>query len=121
MKTGSHSDDPLRTEDQLNPKAIAADIARELRDDPKRWTQGVLSRSARGESLMHVTDCTRSPRAACWCLIGHIIRRTGSGRDYPVTSKFRAVLGTDELAMWNDKAGRSAQDIIDACDKVAAS
>ena len=96
-----------------SPKAIAADIARELREHPERWTQGGWARDPDG-ALVHWKD----PTAICWCLEGHINKRHGD------TGDFGAVAGTTDgswtgLAWFNDRYDIAS--VIELCEKVANS
>lgn len=96
-----------------NAKSIAADIARELREHPERWTQGHWARDADGKKVSwgHTS-------AVCWCLEGHIKKRDGD------TGDFAEAAGTMNgeftgLASFNDRYDLAS--VIELCDKVAAS
>lgn len=110
---------PLTTD----PKAIAADIAREFREDSKRWTKGYWARDAEG-----VRVNLNSPLAVCWCLRGAIDKRVPQDVSaVPVYEAFDAALGPvggvpeGDLAFvrWNDASKRTIQEVIDLCEKVA--
>lgn len=47
--------------------------ARALISDEKNWTQGVLARNAKGESVFH-----DSSTATCWCSIGALSKFNAS-------------------------------------------
>ncbi len=94
-----------------DPKTIAADIARELREHPERWTQGHWARDSSGNKV-HWKD----PGAVCWCLEGHINKRGGD------TGDFAAAAGTLDgtftgLASLNDRFG--IERVIELCHEVA--
>lgn len=94
-----------------DPKTIAADIARELREHPERWTQGHWARDSSGNKVSW-----RDPNAVCWCLEGHINRRGGD------TGDFGNAAGTSDdcmtgLAQFNDRHG--VDDVIELCENVA--
>lgn len=102
------------------PKIIAADIAREFREDSKRWTQGHWARTESGER------CTENhQKAACWCLRGAIDKRTPND-PLAVYVAFDAALGHTlkpgmrlEFVDWNDEPGRTVGEVIELCEKVA--
>lgn len=62
-----------------DPKAIAADIARELREHPERWTTGWCARDESGSGTSYDDD-----DAVCWCLMGHIMRRAPEADVYVI-------------------------------------
>ena len=102
-------------------KAIAADIARELRANPKAWTQGTFGRDANGIEC-HIME------ACSWCLIGHIDKRVRvlDEQGEPVweieevaEKAFRAAAGIASISHFNDAPERSVSDIIAMCEKVA--
>lgn len=90
---------------------LAADIAKELREHPERWTQGGWARNhTRG--LVSWRDET----AVCWCLEGHIEKRRGDREE------FARAAGTGDgsctgLASFNDRHDLAS--VIELCDKVA--
>jgi len=94
---------------------IAADIARELRDDPARWTQAAYARDHRGYPIQHdaKTACT-------WCLMGHVKKRV-TPHEEVVTSLYllRNAIGTS-TAEWNDVHDRTVQEVVELCDRIAA-
>ena len=120
-------------------QGIAADIARELRANPKAWTQGALARDEEGW-----TKPIMSPNATCWCLDGHIDKRlnplfkaerdSGSpdlhlfGKKVYIGDFVRALkaefrkktLGLS-IPGFNDAADTNVYDIIKVCDEVAKS
>lgn len=94
-----------------DPKTIAADIARELREHPERWTQGGWARDASGNKVNW-----RDDTAVCWCLEGHINKRGGD------TGDFGEAAGTLDgtftgLAWFNDRYDIAS--VIELCEKVA--
>src|SRR5688500_18932442 len=103
------------------PQAIAADIARELRKHPGHWTQAAPARTAEGASTE-----ARDPHAVCWCLWGQVIKRIPPGTldEFGVLAAF--VDSIDELkdgeglGIYNDADGRTVDDVIAVCEKVAA-
>lgn len=117
---------PIST-DLETPQAIAADIAREYREDATRWTQGDWSRDRDGNGRG-----SNSPDAVCWCLRGAIMKRKPdvllATRTYLT---FDAALGHTRdpndpedthlyFVAWNDKPGRTVAEVIELCNKVAA-
>lgn len=102
---------------------VAADIARELREHPDHWFQGSLVKLADGSENDEPWDATRDD-AICWCLEGHIVRRTKIDPEYGIDrdvvfSAFRLALGESELYAWNDRNGRSVADVIALAERVA--
>jgi hypothetical protein len=94
---------------------IAADIARELREDPTRWTQKASARDTTGYGVAPASE-----KACAWCLYGHIERRNA----YQTIEHFRALDSCMPLGCtisWNDAPERTVDDVIALCDKVAAS
>jgi hypothetical protein len=80
-----------------DPKEIAADIARELREHPERWTQGYYAFDASGE-MREAHD----PRATCWCLMGMIDKRTDCPTD--TFEAFQKAAPFESMSVWNDAA-----------------
>lgn len=111
------------TDEKMTPQQVAADIAREYREDAARWTQDWYAKDANGE------ECSsRDPIAVCWCLRGAIERRVGDWGDETQTFRaFDAALGHEPeenhlyLVEWNDEPGRTVAEVIALCEKVAAS
>lgn len=104
---------------------IAADIARDFREDASRWTQRAWSRDANG-----VGTYEHSEDAVCWCLRGAIdIRLDPDAAAGPILSAFDRALGyepeddddTLRFVAWNDAPGRTVGEVIALCDKVAQS
>jgi len=96
-----------------DPKSIAADIARELREHPERWTQGHWARDANGEKVSW-----SNTRAVSWCLEGHIERRYGDRSDFAQAAGTMDADGlTTGLARFNDRF--DVGDVIELCEKVA--
>ncbi len=96
----------------MNVKEIAADIARELREHPERWTQGAPARDKEGNSAR-----VRSPAAVSWCLLGHIRRKQYQTRGEVGTS---AMLTAQLVSSWNDAPARTVTDVIVLCEEVAS-
>lgn len=95
---------------------IAADIARELREHPERWTQLHSASTPTGDTVD-----VHSPRACKWCLSGHIQRRQGNSVFlisllYPFV-RCAGMRVTD----FNDDPDRTVDEIVALCDRVAAS
>lgn len=102
-----------------DPKSVAADIARELREHPERWTKGTHARGSSGDQVDYASRLAKK-----WCLAGHICKRVGMGHDWEIRARFREILGIEHtmwLSSWNDEPLRTVTDIIAACDKVATS
>lgn len=96
-----------------DPKNIAADIARELREHPERWTQGHWARDSSGNKVNW-----RDPGAVCWCLEGHINKRGGDTGDFAQAAGTLDAEGcTTGLAQFNDRC--DVADVIELCEKVA--
>jgi len=99
---------------------LAADIARELREHPERWTTGSAARDSAGNPTASV-----DPRAVCWCLFGHIVKRRDERAGFipnDLLEPFFAAAGlswdVDGFDEINDNG--TVSDIIAICDKVAA-
>lgn len=114
------------TDAQTNdPASIAADIARELREHPERWTQNRYARDSGGEPL----DDPKHVHAVCWCLYGHIRRRLdeeamGEGVASTHGAFIDAIrraspMAQASLVIWNDRYGRTVGEVIALCDAVA--
>lgn len=103
-------------------RAIAASIADELTEHPERWTQRAVAKNSNGE------NCERR-LGISFCLIGHIWQRCDPDdelkRDYglevQVENVFKSHLPERSIVRFNDEEGRTVQDIIDLCRKVANS
>jgi|SRR5688572_29646239 len=92
-------------------RAIARSIADELREHPEFWTQGTYARNSLGVITgLHDGD------AVCWCLKAHFIKRGGYYGDFH--DEVERITGKGP-ASFNDDPGRTVQDIIDLCEKVA--
>lgn len=92
-------------------KTIASDIADELRSNPKAWHRGGFSNST-GQFDVDAPDAT------AWCLSGHMKRRgvSLSGEEYHAF----AIHCHGSVCAWNDVPGRTVDDVIALCEKVAA-
>lgn len=103
----------------MNIKQIAQSIADELRVHPERWTQGHRALNENGER------CS-IPEASCLCLMGHIELRASDAFYFDSSIEnaflsFRRIAGLRSIAEHNDTPGRTVQDIIDLCERVARS
>lgn len=106
-----------------DPKAILADIARELRADPDRWMQGAPARDKDGGRVIS-TD----PKAVCWCLVGHVHKRIGIpnpgspniAQIFDLRRQIADLIGCYKLTQWNDEPGRTVEQVIEACERGAA-
>lgn len=103
-----------------DPKAIAVDIARELREHPERWIQGYW-----GRTKDHRSTRSWDPEAVCWCLGGLINKHFGHDRlvndeNGPTWSAFRALIPLSEsIEDWNDREFRKVEEVIELCEAVA--
>ena len=117
--------------ERYNTAALLRDIADEVEQDPSRWTQHVLARSAKGN------PCRRSQSrlAHSWCLTGHIDRRLeydvagqrmwDNARDalrLSITDRLRDIpiwhgveIENMSVVMINDTEGVTAADIVQWC------
>jgi hypothetical protein len=86
-----------------DPKTIAADIARELREHPEHWRQGLWKEGM---------------AAGAKCLGAHIEVRAG-GPSMAMKLAFGFNASNFELIDWNDAPGRTVDDVIELCEKVA--
>lgn len=108
------------------PQQIAADIARDFRTDNSRWTQGSFAKAKDGLPVG-----PRHPAATCFCLAGAIKVRIPAETIYDDNLRSRtygafndAVEGdrdSGDFIDWNDVLGRKVTEVIELCDKVAAS
>lgn len=111
---------------------VAADIAREFREDASRWTQEEMARDASGSAIDALDEPELAEQAVCWCLRGAIDKRLPhfGGRSGPVYLAFDRALGhsikseaehdTLEFVKWNDAPGRTVADVIALCERVAS-
>jgi hypothetical protein len=98
-----------------DPKSIAADIARELREHPERWTQGHWARDSSGNKVNWKDDA-----AVCWCLEGHINKRGGDTGDFAWAAGTMDPDGvTTGLATLNDRKSTTVDRMIELCEQVA--
>lgn len=101
-----------------DPKAIAADIARELREHPERWTTGWCARDESGGGTSYDDD-----DAVCWCLMGHIMRRAPEADVYVIGAPFFAPFGldpqADDIGFYHINDDKTVEQIIELCEKVA--
>lgn len=113
-------------------RIVARDIAKEFRAVPDHWTQGINARNAIKDSV-----AATSPEAVCWCLRGAIDLRIRPDcvdfehRRVVVYRAFDVMLGHPlpppymmehapiHITTWNDAHGRTIEEVIELCDKVA--
>lgn len=75
------------------------------------WTQGALALDDAGRPTGSL-----SPIAACYCTIG-AIQKAASGHKRVIEhadAALRTHLGIQDTVMWNDKAGRTKEEVIAA-------
>lgn len=92
---------------------IAEDIARELRANPNAWYRGAFS------NLGNCDGSWNDPEATAWCLSGHLKKRgdTRLSRFYDAFSRYAG----GSICQWNDEPGRTVDEVIALCDRVAES
>lgn len=107
-----------------DPRTVAAEIAREYREAPAKWIQDYICMDAEGVDWMDPDH----EGAVCWCLRGAIDKRVpqGAGQVYLA---FDRALGYDiasekehetlHFVAWNDRPGRTVEEVISLCDAVA--
>lgn len=105
-------------------KEIAADIVRELTENPEAWTKDALARDKRA-TPRHATD----PRACSWCASGHVEKRTDSLVLHGATLQAVAhqtglrsygVFEPVEIVVeWNDMKARTVEQVIELFRAVA--
>lgn len=101
------------TNDLVSIEAVAADIARELREHPERWTQVDSAHDAFGNWTNSWNE-----NAVTWCLEGHVGRRvTWPLRDQTL-HRFKDTLGRIVFT-WNDERDRTVGDVIALCERIA--
>jgi hypothetical protein len=113
--TTEHAQSTEQTRLHTDIASIAKDIVKELREHPERWTQQAIARTAAALELDDANDVD----AVCWCLEGHIEKRTSSTSSWEVYEAFRDALGTRGLFRWNDSKLRTVDDVIALCETVA--
>lgn len=98
-------------------QAIAADIARELRDNPNAWlrSQSDIAKSASGRGCYF-----DSKTAVCWTLDGHIYKRIPKDVVdlYPHIERLFARFVRGNFVFWMDAPKRTVAHIIALCEKV---
>ena len=104
---------------QTDVKAVAADIAREIRANWQAWTQRRVARDKAGDFVP-----PKDPDAVCWCLAGHIEKRVGAVYEtdagYQVAKALmRAMQEREAIESWNDYTGRLPCEVIALCEVVA--
>lgn len=103
---------------------IAFMIARDLRAEPSRWTIETRARDKAGQRVPWWSEDAYSN-----CLLGHIVSRlwrmpqaSGYCRDSIIAEFKRHITGGYPLwglAAWNDHPGRTVEEVIDLCERVA--
>jgi hypothetical protein len=83
---------------------IAADLASKLRAWPENWCQGT-----------YIADDGKAR-----CLAGHLWSYFDGSVPLDVFNTFARACETTYLSDWNDEAGRTVEDVIAICDRVAA-
>lgn len=102
----------------MNVREIAKSIADELMEHPGHWVQGYGDEEDVGP---------------CGCIMNLINRQThkssGVYAAYDLRQHFIDAIpksslvligGSPSLSLWNDAKGRTVQDVIEVCDRVAA-
>jgi hypothetical protein len=106
-----------------DPKAVIADIARELREHPEHWTQNCFACDRLGIDVL-----SNDPNAVCWCLHGHVQKRIGwpprnpGEYDYAYYGAILRLLADGccaRVTVWNDEIGRTVDDVIALCEMVS--
>lgn len=102
----------------MTPQEIAKSIADELREHPERWTQFATARDSAGRAVGY-----DSPTATCWCIAGLAWKRHPLGHASfaleEMSSKAIRVAQIPSVVGFNDTDGRTVQEIIALCDKLA--
>lgn len=116
--------DVARTADDVAVKRIAREISEELESHPERWFQGALVKFATGAMASTGYGIDRDD-AICWCLEGHIYKHVDATVRVQAVFSFLeqayGLIGTyNSLNGWNDAPGRTVEDVIELCKKVAA-
>jgi hypothetical protein len=84
----------------------------------KGWTQGTFARDRKGDAIEF-----DSPRAACFCTSGAIMRVGESPDRSAEFYAFRALrkfLGDQTIAEWNDDPRRTREDVLGLFDRAIA-
>lgn len=94
--------------------------ARALIATPDKWTQGAYARDAEGGERLPMDD-----HAVCWCAFGAISRVSENDWSNPtdyqaIHFEFSRFVGDSSLVYWNDLAGRTHAEVLDAFDAVIA-
>lgn len=115
-----------RHTEMTSPQQVAADIAREFRQDATRWTQRWYAKDAFGSDVYE-----DDPSAVCWCLRGAIDKRCLSQmanerlalRTYEAFDSVLSLPPNDDdrlsFIKWNDDPKRTVVEVIALCDRVA--
>jgi len=101
------------------PKEVLLDIARELREQPEKWTREAWARTPDGRATFP-TD----PRATCWCLGGHVRRRAPKDPELIRESLQRLhktlnVRNHFSVAHFNDAECQRVENVIAVCEEAA--
>jgi hypothetical protein len=91
-------------------REIAAEISRELRDNPQAWHRGAFSNAP--DKRVDAVDAT------AWCLSGHL-RKRGQPTWGPIYVAFADETGIGSVCQWNDMDDRTVDEVIALCDRVA--
>lgn len=77
--------------------------------DPKRWTQGVFARDAKGSWVSYASD-----RAVCWCERGALGKIEGRHLTGPTAMALMATVPTmrKSVVRFNDSRDTSHNDIL---------
>lgn len=104
--------------------STAADIlrgARGLLSDESRWTQGTMARASDGYRCS-----PQSPGAACWCMIGAVIRSTPPGFEFDTAVQYlrrtmpRKLFWRLHISRFNDDLHRTHAEVMAAFDRAIA-
>jgi hypothetical protein len=101
------------------PQEMARDMLRELTERQSAWTQHKIARDVHGDRVG-----PKSPDAVCWCILGHINKRTETIMAADAAARaFMARLPklwqSSDLCRWNDHPRRTVADVIALCERVA--
>jgi hypothetical protein len=98
-------------------RQLLRDVAEHFRDNPDTWTQGAGARDAGGNFISY-----KSPLAVQRCLDGELcIRQDNTPVYHAAASLLKKHLKTTMFSRWNDKEGRTVDEVIAACEGAAQS
>jgi hypothetical protein len=98
---------------------IAADIAKELRENPGNWCKVTIARDEHGRTVDPLDEA-----ACCWCLLGHFEKRLDGSWEPAITPFVRELERQRKIgsvALFNDAPSTGIDDVIALCDLVARS